>query len=64
MGEKIVGSGIVCQCVKSPVALKMSQKLQTPWHTDHLDFHGPFPTGEIVRSTATRFLFPNECMIA
>ena len=51
MVKKIVDSCIACQCAtpaKPPVPLKMSQMPPTPWHTIHLDFLGPFPTGELL----------------
>ena len=50
-GKKTVDSCIACQCstpAKPSVPLKMSRMLPTPWHTVHLDFLGPFPTGELL----------------
>ena len=54
MVKKTVGSCIACQCVtpvKPPVPPKMSRMPPTPWHTVHLYFLGPFPTGELLLVT-------------
>ena len=49
--KKIVDACIPCQSTTPahpPVPLKMSKMPPTPWHTVHIDFLGPLPTGELL----------------
>lgn len=47
--KKVIGNCIACQANgpdTSPEQLQMSLLPPEPWHTVHMDFCGPFPTGE------------------
>ena len=49
--KDMIGSCIACQANSNPnppSPLKMNELPPEPWHTVHLDFCGPFPTGEYV----------------
>jgi hypothetical protein len=51
MVKKIIDACIPCQSTTPahpPVPLKMSKMPPTPWHTVHIDFLGPLPTGELI----------------
>ena len=47
--EKLLDGCLACQANgpnTKPAPLQMSPLPPTPWHTVHIDFCGPFPTGE------------------
>lgn len=49
--EEMIGGCLACQAnsiPNPPTPLKMNELPPEPWHTIHLDFCGPFPTGEYV----------------
>ena len=49
--KHIIDSCIPCQSTtpaNPPVPLRMSKMPPTPWHTVHIDFMGPLPTGELL----------------
>jgi hypothetical protein len=49
--KKIIDACIPCQSTTPahpPVPPKMSKMPPTPWHTVHIDFLGPLPTGELI----------------
>ena len=59
--KRVVDTCIACQAngpVNRPDPLQMSQLPPAPWHTLHMDFCGPFPSGEylvVVINAYSRF---------
>ena len=57
----MIDNCIPCQAVTTsskPAPLRMNELPPTPWHTLHLDYCGPFPTGEyilVVKDAYTRY---------
>ena len=54
LAKRTIETCLACQANSTdnrPDPLQMSPLPPAPWHTLHIDFCGPFPTGEYPRST-------------